>query len=35
MKPQRKPRPDLTPAELERLERYGSIDFKSTKATRK
>jgi hypothetical protein len=30
----RKPRPDLTKEELERLEKYGSIDFKSAGATR-
>ena len=30
----RKPRPDLTKEELERLERFGSIEFKSAGATR-
>lgn len=31
----RKPRPDLTKEELERLERFGSIDFKSAGQTRR
>jgi hypothetical protein len=31
----RRLRADLTPAELERFEKYGSIDFKSAGATRK
>lgn len=31
----RKLRPDLTPEEKERLEKYGSIDFKSAGAIRK
>jgi hypothetical protein len=34
MKQTRKPRPDLTKEELERLERFGSIEFKSAGATR-
>jgi hypothetical protein len=31
----RKTRPDLTQAEKERLEKYGSISFQSAGATRK
>jgi hypothetical protein len=31
----RKTRQDLTPEERERLEKYGSVDFKSAGATRK
>jgi hypothetical protein len=31
----RKPRPDLTKEELERLERFGSIEFKSAGAPRR
>jgi hypothetical protein len=31
----RKPRPDLTKEELKRLEKYGSIEFKSAGATRR
>jgi hypothetical protein len=34
MKTTRKLRPDLTKEELERLERFGSIDFKGAVATR-
>jgi hypothetical protein len=34
MKQTRKPRPGLTKEELERLERFGSIEFKSAGATR-
>lgn len=30
----RKPRPDLTQAEKDRLEKYGSIEFKSAGAVR-
>jgi len=30
----RKIRQDLTPEERERLEKYGSVDFKSANATR-
>ena len=35
MEKTRKLRADLTPAELERFEKYGSIDFQSAGATRK
>jgi hypothetical protein len=35
MKQTGKPRPDLTKEEKERLEKFGSIEFKSAGATRK